>query len=148
MSVHFRVETNSTLPPELLFRRSLSVDEHVASMAASGERAVGGVVAGQIGAGQTVTWNARHFGFRFSMTSLVTEVDQPRRFVDHQVKGPFSSFHHIHTFERSAAGTRMVDEIAFAAPFGVLGRIGERLVLGRYLRRLIIRRNEFLCRPA
>ncbi|MCU6478836.1 SRPBCC family protein [Arthrobacter sp. A2-55] len=147
MSVHFRVETNSDLPPELLFRRSLSVDEHVASMAASGERAVGGVTAGQIAAGQTVTWKARHFCVRFSMTSLVTEVDHPRRFMDHQVKGPFSSFHHIHTFMPSAAGTLMVDEIAFAAPCGMLGRIAERLFLARYLRRLIIRRNEFLCRP-
>lgn len=146
MSVHFRIETVSVLPPEELFHRSLSVDAHVASMADSGERAVGGVLTGQIGEGQTVTWQARHFGVPFRMTSLVSEVVEPIRFVDHQVKGPFKSFRHVHTFEPHASGTKMVDAISFTAPFGPLGRVVERLVLGAYLRRLIVVRNEYLSR--
>jgi len=145
MSVHFRVETVSTLPPHELFRRSLSVDAHVASMAGSGERAVGGVLSGQIGEGQTVTWQARHFGVRIRMTSLVSEVEEPVRFVDHQVRGPFKAFRHVHTFEPHDSGTLMVDAISFTAPFGPLGRLVERLVLGAYMHRLIVQRNEYLC---
>lgn len=146
MSVHFRVETTSALPREVLFRRSSSIDDHVASMAASGERAVGGVLTGQIGEGQTVTWQGRHFGVRFRMTSLVTEVEHPRRFTDRQVRGPFKEFRHVHTFTSAGGVTTMVDEVTFTAPFGPLGRLAERLVLDRYLRRLIAERNAFLCR--
>jgi hypothetical protein len=38
----------------------------------------------------------------------------------------------------------MTDRVQFTAPFGVLGRLVERLVLERYLRRLIEERGRFL----
>lgn len=38
----------------------------------------------------------------------------------------------------------MVDRIEFVAPFGPLGRLAEKLVLARYLQRLIERRNRHL----
>lgn len=38
----------------------------------------------------------------------------------------------------------MVDRIEFAAPFGLLGRLLEKLVLTRYLRKLIEQRNRHL----
>jgi hypothetical protein len=37
-----------------------------------------------------------------------------------------------------------MDRVSFAAPLGFLGRIAERLVLIRYMRRLIEQRNSFL----
>ena len=36
----------------------------------------------------------------------------------------------------------MRDVFAFAAPFGVLGRVAERLILTRYLRRFLEARNR------
>ena len=44
--------------------------------------------------------------------------------------------------------TRLLDHVEFAAPLGVLGRAAERLVLARYLRRLIDVRNTFLVTEA
>ncbi len=38
----------------------------------------------------------------------------------------------------------MVDNISFDAPFGPIGRATEMLVLGRYLRHLIVVRGEYL----
>ena len=40
--------------------------------------------------GQTVTWQARHFGLPFRMTSKITEYERPTHFVDEQVSGPFA----------------------------------------------------------
>ncbi len=42
----------------------------------------------------------------------------------------------------------MVDTIEFAAPFGPLGRLVEKLVLARYMQNLIEERNEFLVSQA
>ncbi|WP_354004701.1 SRPBCC family protein [Ruania suaedae] len=68
-------------------------------------------------------------------------------FTDEQVRGPFAWFTHVHRFEsRPDGGTRMIDQVAFAAPFGPLGRLAERLVLARYMRTLIETRNEWLRR--
>ncbi|WP_308798832.1 SRPBCC family protein [Agromyces silvae] len=119
------------------------IDAHVASMARSRERAIGGVTTGRIGLGEEVTWRAWHFGVPFRMTSRITELDPPFRFVDEQVSGPFASFRHEHTYTEYAGGTLMLDRVRFAAPFGLLGRAAE-VVLGPYLRRLIAARNAHL----
>ncbi|WP_243062276.1 SRPBCC family protein [Humibacter sp. RRB41] len=125
-----------------LFEVSLDIDAHVGSMRQSGERAVDGVMRGRIGLGQTVTWRARHFGVWFTMTSKITELEGPDRFVDEQVAGPFKSFRHEHLFEEADGLTRMTDTITLASP--VFGRVAESLVLVPYLRKLIRKRNQHL----
>lgn len=129
---------------ERLFDESLSIDAHLGSMSATGETAVAGVTSGQIGLGETVTWRARHFGIWFTMTSKITELDRPHRFVDEQVRGPFRRFHHEHTFRQEGDDTVMTDAVTLASP--ISGRLAERLVLVPYVRRLLRRHNEFLVR--
>jgi ligand-binding SRPBCC domain-containing protein len=133
----FRVVTDIEAPAERCFDLSRSIDLHLESMLASDERAVGGVTSGLISAGEEVTWEARHFGVRWRMTSRIVEFDLPRRFVDEMVRGPFRAFRHEHRFETLGTGTRMTDVITFRTPVAVLT---ERLV-GRYLRRLMRIRN-------
>ena len=144
MTVAFRVVTELDAPHDRAFALSLDIGAHERSMAASSERAVAGTTSGTIGLGETVTWRARHFGIVWRMTSRITALEAPHRFVDEQVRGPFARFHHLHRFEPSARGTRMVDEIEFRAPFGPLGRLAERVALARYHPRLIAERNATL----
>ena len=127
-----------------MFDLARSIDSHVSSQASSAEKAVSGVTSGLISLGQEVTWRARHFGLPFELTSRITEFNAPTRFVDQQTKGPFRTFHHEHLFEVSAEGSVMIDRIFFEAPFGIIGRLTESLVLERYLRRLIAKRGAFL----
>ena len=49
-----------------------------------------------------------------------------------------------HRFEPDGSGSVMTDRLTFRAPFGVLGRVAERLVLARHLRRLLEERGAFL----
>ncbi len=84
-----------------------------------------------------MTWSAWHFGVPWRMTSEVTEWDRPTRFVDEQVRGPFRRFHHEHRFRTADGGVVMVDVITMAAPLGPLGRLVERIGLGRHMKHLI-----------
>ena len=128
-----------------VFDLSLSVDAHTESMGGSKEKAVAGVMTGLLGIGDSVTWQARHFGLPFRMTSKIVSWDRPNSFVDEQTRGPFRSWRHQHTFEPAGdGGTRMVDTVVFASPLGPAGRAVDRLVLARYLRRLVEQRNEWL----
>lgn len=138
----FTIVTDSRFSAEELFDVSLDIDAHVASMSRSKERAVAGVTTGRIGLGETVTWRARHFGVWFIMTSEISELDRPARFVDRQVRGPFKVFVHEHLFEPRPSGSRMTDRITVGSP--VFGRLAERLILVPYLRRLIAKRNAHL----
>lgn len=143
MASTLTIVTDAPVSAERLFDASLDIDLHIASMSPSGERAIAGVTSGRIGLGQTVTWRARHFGIRWTMTSRITALDEPRSFVDEQVRGPFRSFAHRHDFEPlTGTGCRMTDTLTVASP--VFGRLAERLVLVPYLRRLILQRNRHL----
>ncbi|MBB5640439.1 SRPBCC family protein [Cryobacterium roopkundense] len=144
MTVSFESVTTARCSPEEMFDRARDIAEHISSQVASGERAVAGVVEGRIGLGESVTWRARHFGLAFSLTSKVTSFSPGRYFVDEQTQGPFRKFRHEHWFEPDGEGVIMIDRVTFSAPFGVFGRMAERLVLAKYLRRLIEERGRFL----
>lgn len=132
------------MPREELFDLARSIDAHKDSMARSREEAVAGVTSGLVSLGQEVTWRAWHFGVPLRMTSRITEMEAPVFFVDEQVKGPFRRFRHVHEFSEDSDGTVMVDRIEFEAPFGPMGRLVEKLVLTRYLHKLIEQRNRHL----
>lgn len=140
------VVTDCPAGPEAMFDVSLDIDAHIESMAQSGERAIGGVTTGRIGLGETVTWRARHFGIWFTMTSKISSLERPHRFLDEQVRGPFRSFVHEHRFEATTAGCRMTDTLTVGSP--ILGALAEQLVLVPYLRHLIRRRNRALLEMA
>ncbi|MET8524447.1 SRPBCC family protein [Micromonospora sp. NPDC005172] len=133
--------------PASVFAACLDVDAHTRSMGASGERAVAGITNGRLGPGQTVTWQARHFGVRWRMTVQITEYESPHRFVDEQVSGPFRRWRHEHVLTSDPddpATTVMRDVVDFTAPAGLAGSLIGVVILRPYLRRLIGRRNCFL----
>jgi ligand-binding SRPBCC domain-containing protein len=148
VTVRFERVTRIRAPIERVFDLSLDLDLHAASMASSHERAIAGMTTGRLGLGEEVTWRARHLGVTWTMTSRVTELDRPARFVDEQARGPFARFRHVHTFVADGPVTVMTDFVQFAAPLGVVGRLGERLVLASYLPRLIDQRNRHLADAA
>lgn len=139
------LETAIAAPPERCFLLSLNVDLHKASTAQTSERATAGVTSGIIGPDQTVTWQARHFGFMLTHESLISHYDSPRYFQDAMQRGAFKSFVHDHYFDLQSDGTtRMRDDLRFAAPLGPLGSIAEILVLRRYLTRFLMERNDLI----
>ncbi len=143
-----RVTIEIAASPELCFDLARSVDAHMASTGATGERAVAGVTTGLIGAGQEVTWSARHFGVRQRLTSRITIFDPPRRFRDSMVRGAFARFDHDHFFERHGSGTSMTDVFDYDAPLGALGRLVARWILTPYMTRFLRERGEVLKRLA
>ena len=132
-----RIETWIAAPPERCFDAARDLDLHVKSLAHTNERAVGGRTSGLIELGEEVTWRGRHFGVTQHFTSRITAFDRPRHFRDEMLRGAFRTFVHDHCFEADRGGTRMIDLLAFSAPLGILGRVAEKLLLRRYLERLL-----------
>ncbi len=139
-----RLETYIEATPERCFDLSLSVDLHAQSQAQARERPVAGVMTGQMHLGDTVTWEAVHFGVKQHLTSRITAYERPSRFTDEMVAGIFQELHHEHEFIAQSPGTLMIDEFTFQAPLGFLGRIAESLFLTRYMRNLLLARNRYL----
>ena len=130
--------------PGVCFDLSRSIDLHMLSTAHTGERAIAGRTSGLIGPGETVTWRARHFGAWQTLTSRITQFEYPTCFIDEMVRGAFRSIRHEHKFTPSPEGTLMEDRFTFVTPLGLLGRLADGLFLERYMRRLLIERNEVI----
>jgi hypothetical protein len=60
------------------------------------------------------------------------------------VKGAFAFFTHDHYFEHYNSTTRMKDLFRFAAPLGPLGWLAESLFLEKYMRDLLVKRNNVI----
>jgi ligand-binding SRPBCC domain-containing protein len=139
-----RLETFIAAPPELCFDLSRDLDVHMASSGLTGERAVAGVTSGMVKLGDQITWEATHFGIRQRLTSKIIAFDRPHLFVDVMLRGAFKSWHHTHLFEAQAGGTLMIDEVKYASPLGLLGRIVDMLYLETYMRRFLLKRNAHI----
>ena len=131
------VETLIDAPIERCFDLARDLDLHTKSLASTNEVAIAGRTTGLIELGEEVTWRGRHFGVTQEFTSRITAFDPPRHFRDSMQRGAFRTFDHDHFFTQESGSTKMVDVLAFSAPLGVLVIIAEKLVLRRYLRRLL-----------
>ena len=129
-------------PPAVVFDLKLDVDVHAESLAGSREVASTSTGRRRLGLGDEVTFQARHFGLRWRLTSRITAYDAPHRFVDEQIRGPFRTLHHEHIFEALGADrTRMIDRMTISAPLAAM-------LLAPYLRRLLKRRGAHVKRLA
>jgi ligand-binding SRPBCC domain-containing protein len=135
-------------PIELCFDLARNVDIHTKTTAETKEKAVGGVTQGLLEEGESVTWEATHFGIKQRLTAKVTHVEKPTKFVDIMVKGAFRSFTHTHQFVEEKSGTLMIDTFEYKSPFGPIGIIADKLFLEKYMTAFIINRAKELKRIA
>lgn len=77
--------------------------------------------------GTVLDYTINLFGFKVRWTTLISEYDEPYGFIDIATKSPYSFWHHQHSFQETAEGTIMTDEVTYALPFGFLGRIIHNL---------------------
>lgn len=135
-------------PIEVCFNLARDVNVHTQTTLKTKERAVGGVTKGLLEEGDSVTWEAVHFGIKQRLTAKVIFMEKPHSFVDVMVKGAFRSFIHIHQFDEESEGTTMIDHFQYKSPFGFLGVIADKLFLEKYMRRFIASRALELKRIA
>ncbi|CAG7642088.1 cell division protein [Paenibacillus allorhizosphaerae] len=143
-----RTELYIRAPRELCFDLARSIDIHAESTAQTREKAVAGITHGFIELGQSVTWEAVHFGIRQRLTAKITEFERPWYFVDEMVSGAFKRFRHMHEFKSAAGGTLMIDVFDYTSPLGMLGSMADKLFLENYMKKFLVQRNEYIKQTA
>jgi len=74
--------------------------------------------------------------------SRITDYDPPHGFRDVQLRGPYRTWDHRHTFERVGDSTRVIDEIEYSLPFGPLGEIAHAAVVRGQLEEIFRHRSR------
>ena len=139
-----RIETLIRAPIERCFDLARSAEAHIASTAKTNERVVAGRSTGLFELGDSVTWEAKHFGVRLRQGSKITRLEPPHVFVDEGTEGPLRGFRHVHQFVAARGATLMVDTFEFELRMRMLGRLVDRLAVERHLRRLLTERAAYL----
>lgn len=134
-----------TAPVEVVFDLSRNISIHAEADKAHNLRAIAGVTSGLINLNETVTWEAKHFGFRLNHTSKIIAMDSPHSFADEMVKGMFDHWHHLHKFETLEDGKiKMIDLVDYASPLCILGKIVDAVYLKNYMTKMLCEHNEHI----
>ncbi len=68
----------------------------------------------------------------------------PTYFVDEQLKGNFKTFKHQHFFVQKENYVEVTDILEYETPFGVFGKLFDKLLLKKHLTNFIVHRNAVL----
>ena len=90
----------------------------------------------QMKEGALIDYAIRLLGISFRWTTYITLFNPLRSFVDVQLRGPYTFWHHTHTFDATVDGTIVTDEVTYALPFSFLGRMAHGLFVKYQLRRI------------
>jgi ligand-binding SRPBCC domain-containing protein len=89
-------------------------------------------------AGQIIQYTVSPLlGLKLRWVTEITQVKDKTYFIDEQRFGPYSLWHHKHFFEATSnGGVKMTDVVHYALPFGLLGRVMNRLVVKNKLKEI------------
>jgi ligand-binding SRPBCC domain-containing protein len=80
-------------------------------------------------AGAVLDYRIRWLGMPLRWRTFIREWDPPVRFLDVQVRGPYSRWEHRHLFLEEAGGTWVEDRVVYRLPLGPLGRLAHAVAV-------------------
>ena len=77
----------------------------------------------------------RWLGIPVRWTTRIIDFSPPTQFIDLQIRGPYTLWHHQHRFEPCAdgAGTRCFDRVIYKLPLGPFGAMAHAMMVRRQL---------------
>lgn len=96
-------------------------------------------------AGQLIEYNVSVLPFlRVRWVTEITQVSDLHYFIDEQRFGPYSLWHHQHHFQQVDGGVEMIDEVSYALPLGILGRMAHWFFVKREVKNIFDYRKKIL----
>jgi ligand-binding SRPBCC domain-containing protein len=96
--------------------------------------------------GAEIEYRIRMMGLPMYWKTVIKEYAAPFRFVDEQERGPYTYWHHLHTFRESPEGTIASDDVDYALPFGPFGKLAHAVMVKRQLLEIFRYRQQALSR--
>jgi ligand-binding SRPBCC domain-containing protein len=93
--------------------------------------------------GALIECRLRLHGIPVKWRTRIEEWAPPHRFVDAQLSGPYTLWHHTHTFRSDGDGATILgDRVRYAIPFGPPGELARALFVKRDLDRIFDYRRD------
>lgn len=96
-------------------------------------------------AGQIIRYIVRPLlGIPLKWCTEITHVVDKQYFVDEQRFGPYAFWHHQHRFTEQNGGVLMEDILHYKVPFGILGKLADRIIVNREVNTIFAYRKKVL----
>nr|WP_255563667.1 SRPBCC family protein [Mucilaginibacter rivuli] len=82
------------------------------------------------------------FGIKMNWVTEITHVKDQEYFVDEQRTGPYAIWHHEHHFKPVKGGVHMTDILTYAIPYGIIGRLANRLLVKKQVKMIFAYRDR------
>ncbi|MEO8877899.1 MAG: SRPBCC family protein [Polyangiaceae bacterium] len=92
--------------------------------------------------GTLIDYEIRLFGVPMKWRTLIDVWEPEARFVDLQLRGPYTLWRHTHTFEEVEGGTLVRDHVEYTLPLGPLGSIAHAVFVRKQLKTIFDFRAE------
>lgn len=95
--------------------------------------------------GMIITYKVRPlFNIPVSWVTEITQVRKGEYFIDNQKSGPYRFWHHQHFLKEIEGGVEMIDIVNYAAPFGLIGVLAEKIFINKKVRGIFEYREKKL----
>jgi ligand-binding SRPBCC domain-containing protein len=97
-------------------------------------------------AGAEIDYAIGWMGLPIKWKSVIKAYEPPHCFIDEQASGPYSLWHHEHTFEETGGGAIVRDLVDYRLPFGIFGSMAHALLVKRQLLEIFRYRQATIAR--
>ena len=94
--------------------------------------------------GSLIDYTIRLFGIPIHWRTLISDYEPPFRFVDQQIKGPYTFWHHTHTFRLVEGGVEIIDQVKYSLPLGWLGTLAHAIWVRKDLEKIFEYRKTII----
>lgn len=96
-------------------------------------------------AGQIIKYKINIFPlFPTTWVTEITHVKEPYYFVDEQLTGPYTLWHHQHHFKEVKDGVEITDIVNYAIPLGIIGQFANAFFVGEEVKSIFDFRSKKL----
>ena len=94
--------------------------------------------------GSLIDYTIHLFGIPIHWRTLISDYEPPFRFVDQQIKGPYTFWHHTHTFQAIGEGVEIIDKVKYSLPLGWLGTLVHSIWVRKDLEKIFDHRKTVI----
>ena len=94
--------------------------------------------------GTLIDYKVKVMGLPVKWRTRIIDWSPPRQFIDLQLRGPYTLWHHQHTFEQVDDGTACTDRVTYKVPAGGIGRLMNRFLIRKQLKEIFEYRSKII----
>lgn len=94
--------------------------------------------------GTLIDYKLKIKGIPIGWKTLIKNWKPSEQFTDTQLKGPYNTWHHTHSFYDLSSGTLMEDKVIYKMPFGILGDVVRYLWVQHDVSKIFNHRSQVI----